>query len=81
MRWSAAIGESVGQPHQPDQQDPESSRAWQLHRSQQLIEPHGGVLVAEYFDCGHSRSLPWQRRPAATACWRRSGIPTAASLV
>jgi site-specific DNA recombinase len=49
-----------------DQQDPESSRAWQLHRSQQLIEPHGGILVAEYFDCGHSRSLPWQRRPAAS---------------
>jgi site-specific DNA recombinase len=49
-----------------DQQDPESSRAWQLHRSKQLIEPHGGVLVAEYFDCGHSRSLPWQRRPAAS---------------
>jgi hypothetical protein len=49
-----------------DQQDPESSRAWQLHRSQQLIEPHRGVLVAEYFDCGHSRSLPWQRRPAAS---------------
>jgi site-specific DNA recombinase len=49
-----------------DQQDPESSRTWQLHRSQQLIEPHGGVLVGEYFDCGHSRSLPWQRRPAAS---------------
>jgi site-specific DNA recombinase len=49
-----------------DQQDPESSRAWQLHRSQQLIEPHGGIIIAEYFDCGHSRSLPWQRRPAAS---------------
>jgi site-specific DNA recombinase len=49
-----------------DQQDPESSRAWQLHRSLQLIQPHGGVLVTEYFDCGHSRSLPWQRRPAAS---------------
>jgi site-specific DNA recombinase len=49
-----------------DQQDPVSSRAWQLHRSQQLIEPHGGVLVGEYFDCGHSRSVPWQRRPAAS---------------
>jgi site-specific DNA recombinase len=49
-----------------DQQDPESSRTWQLHRSQQLIEPHGGVLVDEYFDCGHSRSVPWQRRPAAS---------------
>jgi site-specific DNA recombinase len=49
-----------------DQQDPESSRTWQLHRSQQLIEPHGGVLVGEYFDGGHSRSVPWQRRPAAS---------------
>src|SRR6266508_5179015 len=49
-----------------DQQDPESSRSWQLHRSQQLIQPHGGILVAEYFDCGHSRSLPWTRRPEAS---------------
>jgi site-specific DNA recombinase len=49
-----------------DQQGPESSRAWQLHRSQQLIEPHGGIIIAEYFDCGRSRSLPWQRRPAAS---------------
>jgi site-specific DNA recombinase len=49
-----------------DQQDPESSRAWQLHRSQQLIQPHGGILVAEYFDCGHSRSLSWKRRPEAS---------------
>ena len=49
-----------------DQQDPESSRSWQLHRSQQLIQPHGGIFVAEYFDCGHSRSLPWTRRPEAS---------------
>jgi site-specific DNA recombinase len=49
-----------------DQQDPESSRSWQLHRSQQLIEPSGGQIVAEYFDCGHSRSLPWKRRPEAS---------------
>ena len=25
----------------------------------------GGVIVAEYFDSGHSRSVPWQRRPQA----------------
>ena len=50
-----------------DQQDPESSRGWQLARSQSLIEPHGGVVVAEYFDIGFSRSLPWKRRPQATA--------------
>jgi site-specific DNA recombinase len=49
-----------------DQQDPESSRSWQLHRSQQLIEPSGGHIVAEYFDCGHTRSLPWKRRPEAS---------------
>jgi site-specific DNA recombinase len=49
-----------------DQQDPESSRSWQLHRSQQLIAPSGGRIVAEYFDCGHSRSLPWKRRPQAS---------------
>jgi site-specific DNA recombinase len=49
-----------------DQQDPESSRSWQLHRSRQLIEPSEGQIVAEYFDCGHSRSLPWKRRPEAS---------------
>jgi site-specific DNA recombinase len=49
-----------------DQQDPESSRSWQLHRSHQLIQPHGGILVAEYFDRGQSRSLPWKRRPEAS---------------
>jgi hypothetical protein len=32
-----------------DQQDPESSRAWQLTRARLLIEPHGGQIVAEYF--------------------------------
>lgn len=46
-----------------DQQDPESSKQWQLHRSRQLIEPAGGVVVAEFFDIGQSRSLPWKRRP------------------
>ncbi len=50
-----------------DQQDPESSRGWQLARSQSLIERHGGVVVAEYFDIGFSRSLPWKRRPQASA--------------
>lgn len=48
-----------------DQQDPTSSKQWQLHRSLQLIEPAGGAVVAEYFDIGQSRSLPWKRRPEA----------------
>jgi site-specific DNA recombinase len=50
-----------------DQQDPESSRAWQLTRSRALIEARGGVVVAEFFDVDKSRSIPWQRRPKATA--------------
>jgi site-specific DNA recombinase len=56
----------LGRVSTEDQQDPEASRAWQLHRSRQLIEPHGGVIVAEYFDIGQSRSLPWKRRPEAS---------------
>lgn len=47
-----------------DQQDPASSRNWQLARSRQIIEPHGEI-VAEFFDIGQSRSLPWKRRPEA----------------
>lgn len=48
-----------------DQQDPTSSKGWQLSRSRALIEPHDGEVVAEYFDVGQSRSIPWKRRPRA----------------
>ena len=48
-----------------DQQDPTSSRNWQLTRGQQLIEPTAGEIVGEFFDIGQSRSLPWPRRPEA----------------
>jgi site-specific DNA recombinase len=48
-----------------DQQDPVASRSWQLRRARQVIEPHGGAIVAEFFDVGVSRSLPWKRRPEA----------------
>ncbi|WP_326809417.1 recombinase family protein [Streptomyces sp. NBC_01775] len=48
-----------------DLQDPETSRNWQLTRARTLIEPTGGEIVTEYFDSGHSRALPWQRRPRA----------------
>ena len=44
-----------------------SARNWQWLRSAGLVEPHGGVIVAEFFDIGQSRSLPWQRRPEASA--------------
>lgn len=48
-----------------DLQDPEASRNWQLTRARALTESTGGHIVTEYFDVGHSRSLPWQRRPRA----------------
>jgi DNA invertase Pin-like site-specific DNA recombinase len=48
-----------------DQQDPTSSRNWQLARGRQLIEPVDGEIVGEFFDLGQSRSLPWPRRPEA----------------
>ena len=48
-----------------DNQDPEASYNWQKSRSRSLIEPAGGIIVAEYFDVGQSRSLPWKRRPRA----------------
>ena len=44
-----------------DAQDPEASRGWQKRRALDLITPHGGVLVSDYFDVGQSRSLPWKR--------------------
>ncbi|GGP97451.1 putative recombinase [Streptosporangium pseudovulgare] len=50
-----------------DNQDPESSRAWQITRSRALIEARGGEIVAEFFDVDKSRSIPWQRRPRAAA--------------
>src|SRR5215469_11769060 len=50
-----------------DQQDPESSRGWQLTRSRALIDARDGVIVTEFFDVDKSRSIPWQRRPQATA--------------
>ncbi len=49
-----------------DRQDPESSRTWQYARGKALIEPHGGVIVAEFFDIDKSRSIPPQRRPEAS---------------
>src|SRR5713101_712206 len=43
-----------------------ASRAWQCARGKALIEPHGGVIVAEFFDIDKSRSIPPQRRPEAS---------------
>jgi site-specific DNA recombinase len=58
-----------------DNQDPVASRNWQLSRARALIEPAGGVIVAEYFDIGLSRSLPWSRRPRAAELLKALGDP------
>jgi DNA invertase Pin-like site-specific DNA recombinase len=49
-----------------DQQDPEASRNWQITRARALIEQHGEI-VEEFYDIGQSRSIPWKRRPQASA--------------
>ena len=48
-----------------DMQDPVASRLWQLDRAGSIL-PAGAIIVAEYFDVDHSRSLPWARRPEAS---------------
>jgi len=48
-----------------DHQDSASSRGWQMTRARSLIEPHGGQIVAEFFDVDKSRFIPPQRRPQA----------------
>ncbi|MEV6059878.1 recombinase family protein [Nocardia asteroides] len=55
----------VGRVSTEDQQDPETSRNWQLARAGALIEGRGKI-VAEFFDIGQSRSIPWKRRPQAS---------------
>ncbi len=49
-----------------DHQDPVTSRAWQLAGAQAVTSGHGRI-VAQYFDVGNSRVLPWARRPQAAA--------------
>src|SRR5579864_632864 len=49
-----------------DWQDPVTSRARQLQQAMMLVAGRG-VIVAEFFDTGQSRALPWARRPQAAA--------------
>ena len=49
-----------------DWQDPVTSRARQLQQAVMLVAGHG-VIAAEFFDAGESRTLPWARRPQAAA--------------
>jgi site-specific DNA recombinase len=47
-------------------QDRSTSRAWQREVAESVIDGRG-VIVAEYFDVGCSRRVPWDRRPRAEA--------------
>jgi len=49
-----------------DWQDPVTSRARQRDQAVALVAGHGRI-VAEFFDTGYSRTLPWARRPQAAA--------------
>src|SRR5260370_19543034 len=49
-----------------DWQDPVTSRARQREQAEALVRGHG-VIVAEFFDAGHSRMVAWGRRPEAAA--------------
>jgi site-specific DNA recombinase len=49
-----------------DWQDPVTSRTRQLQQAVMLTAGRG-VIVAEFFDTGESRTLPWARRPQAAA--------------
>ena len=49
-----------------DWQDPVTSRARQREQATVLVAGHG-TIVAEFFDSGASRTLPWTRRPQAAA--------------
>jgi site-specific DNA recombinase len=49
-----------------DHQDPVTSRARQRYQAAALVAGFGQI-VAEFFDVGQIRVLPWARRPEAAA--------------
>ena len=53
-----------------DNQDPGTSKAWQVGEAARFVEPLGGEIVEEFFDVGQCRSLPWERRRQNRFCGR-----------
>ncbi len=47
-----------------DNQDPETSFRWQRGNAEKFVD--GASIVADYFDIGQSRSVPWDRREQAS---------------
>ena len=73
--WPARAGDArrrllrfmfYGRVSTEDWQDPVTSRARQLQQAVMLSAGHG-MITAESFDTGESRTLPWTRRPQAAA--------------
>jgi hypothetical protein len=71
LRLLLAVGDPIpfafyGRVSTEDNQDPESSRQWQISLATSLITPRGGQIVESFFDIGQTRALPWARRPEAS---------------
>ena len=62
-----------------DQQDPTSSRQLAARPVPPGHRARDGEIVAEFFDIGQSRSLPWKRRPEAARLLDAFRDPTAGS--
>jgi site-specific DNA recombinase len=65
-RGGAGCGSRLRAVSTEDWQDPVTSRARQREQAGVLVAGHG-TITAEFFDAGHSRTLPWARRPQAVA--------------
>jgi hypothetical protein len=52
----------VGRVSTEDMQEPEASRARQIAKASTILPP-SAQIVADYFDIGDTRALPWPRRP------------------
>lgn len=59
-----------------DNQDPATSRGWQLNNAQRFVEHLGATIVEEFFDIGQSRSVSWERRPEANRLLTALKIPS-----
>ena len=51
-----------------DNQDPETSRRGRSATPKSSSSRSAAAIVAEYFDIGQSRSVPWERRTSRCNC-------------
>ena len=64
-----------------DNQDPETSKAWQLSNAAKFVRPLGGVIVAEFFDIGQSARCPGSVAMPLLSCWANCATLTVAGRV